>query len=184
MSQKTTLIALAASAVLVVVMSGDKIASRYKGMVEALNPARTHVNQAIEQNETLSTGDITGATTAEDIAFGNSADEIPAARYGVGLYFYPAAGMEKALDGKVLPDSNIDGYPIVAGVLANSPAAEAGITAGTILTSINDQPIAGLSISAIREIISSGGETPVIVGILGDDEPIELTPVVLERKSP
>ncbi len=75
--------------------------------------------------------------------------------------------------------ANEGGGLLIAGVYADSPAADAGLEAGDVIVGVNGQDITDLSYEEATAAIPSGGETAIQLDIRradGTEESVEITP--------
>lgn len=107
------------------------------------------------------------------LSFAEAIQTLP--NYGVGIYFDPDPDGSLADDGYPLPKSNIDGYPIIAGVTTNGAADNAGLTKGTVITSFDGESSQGLSIFQLAQKIRATNASSLAIGVLGDEDPIDVT---------
>lgn len=85
-------------------------------------------------------------------------DEYQGVTYGIGCY----VTME-------------DDMPVIYGVMEDSPAEEAGVENGDIITKVNGESVFGMSLSQVVEAIKGPENTEVTVVFLRDEEYVELT---------
>lgn len=67
-----------------------------------------------------------------------------------------------------------DDMPVIYGVMEASPAEEAGVKNGDIITKVNDESVLGLSLSQVVERIKGPENSEVTVIFLRDEEYVEL----------
>ncbi|HUC50001.1 MAG TPA: S41 family peptidase [Xanthobacteraceae bacterium] len=70
-----------------------------------------------------------------------------------------------------------DGLPKIITAIDGSPAAKAGLMTGDIITTIDDQPLDGLTAYQISQMLGgeAGSKVNLIVARLGRDKPLNLT---------
>lgn len=71
----------------------------------------------------------------------------------------------------IIKEENSGGFQVVS-VNLGAPAANAGLTAGMVITSVDDTEVIGADIDEVRTLIRSRMNTKFTLGILGSKEPL------------
>lgn len=96
---------------------------------------------------------------------------------GIGIVFEFQTNSDGELmlkDGKPVGATDSGGHPVIDQVMENSPAAQAGMTAGDALKSVNGTEVAGMPLSDVIKLLRGAENEHVKVVVLRDGKDMSL----------